>query len=80
MNEEDNSCPNIDQIVVIVENQTNDQVQRLNHHGPAIKTGGDMEHFIELVTMPRAANNKRANTTGGTVNLDVEAACATQQL
>ena len=37
MHEEDTSCPNIDQVVVTVENQTKDQEQRLDQHGPAIK-------------------------------------------
>ena len=77
INEEDTSCPNIDQVVVTVENQTKDQEQRLDQHGPAIKMFGDTEHIIEPVTMPCAANNKRADTTGGTVHLDLGVACET---
>ena len=50
---------------------------RLDQHGPAIKMFGDTEHIIEPVTMPRAANNKRADTTGGTVDLDLGVACKT---
>ena len=72
------------QVVVTAADQTKDQGQRLDHyqHGPADKIGGDTstserdgdtEHIGEPVTLPSNANNKRADDTKGTVNLDLRA-------